>query len=135
MSRPSVAEIRHWEAVVHDTTVVELARSRVRRAVPARRGGRRGGSHEKGTTSTGNLHAAEAAASMGQPSARPRAATSARRSPQSPCASHLVTAAGEGVGGVGRAVVGLLRQRDLPVRALVHHQDERADALGGSAWR
>jgi hypothetical protein len=65
MSRPSVAEIRHWEAVVHDTAVVELARSRVRRAVPARRGGRRGGSHEKGTTSTGNLHAAEAAASMG----------------------------------------------------------------------
>jgi uncharacterized protein YbjT (DUF2867 family) len=41
----------------------------------------------------------------------------------------LVTGAGGGVGGVGRAVVRLLRQRDLPVRAFVHHQDERAEAL------
>lgn len=41
----------------------------------------------------------------------------------------LVTGAGGGVGGIGRGVVSLLRQRDLPVRALVHRQDERADAL------
>jgi NAD(P)H dehydrogenase (quinone) len=41
----------------------------------------------------------------------------------------LVTGAAGRVGGVGRAVVELLRRRGLPVRALVHHQDERADAL------
>lgn len=41
----------------------------------------------------------------------------------------LVTGAGGGIGGVGRTVVGVLRQRDLPVRALVHHDDHRADAL------
>jgi uncharacterized protein YbjT (DUF2867 family) len=41
----------------------------------------------------------------------------------------LVTGAAGGVGGVGRAVVSLLRQRDLPVRAFVHHEDERAEAL------
>ncbi|HEX6471045.1 MAG TPA: hypothetical protein VF069_18240, partial [Streptosporangiaceae bacterium] len=41
----------------------------------------------------------------------------------------LVTGAGGGVGGIGPGVVSLLRQRDLPVRALVHRQDERADAL------
>ena len=41
----------------------------------------------------------------------------------------LVTGAGGGVGGVGRGVVSLLRARDLPVRAFVHHQDERAEAL------
>jgi uncharacterized protein YbjT (DUF2867 family) len=41
----------------------------------------------------------------------------------------LVTGAGGGVGGVGRAVVSLLRQRDLPVRAFVHREDERAEAL------
>jgi uncharacterized protein YbjT (DUF2867 family) len=38
----------------------------------------------------------------------------------------LVTGAGGGIGGVGRTVVELLRERDLPVRALVHHDDERA---------
>jgi len=44
--------------------------------------------------------------------------------------SHiLVTGAGGGVGGVGRSVVSLLREHDLPVRAFVHHDDERADAL------
>jgi uncharacterized protein YbjT (DUF2867 family) len=44
-------------------------------------------------------------------------------------ASVLVTGAGGGVGGVGRTVVELLRERELPVRALMHHDDERADAL------
>ncbi|WP_433378135.1 NAD(P)H-binding protein [Streptosporangium sp. CA-115845] len=41
----------------------------------------------------------------------------------------LVTGAGGGVGSVGRTVVGLLRARGLPVRAMAHHDDERADAL------
>jgi uncharacterized protein YbjT (DUF2867 family) len=38
----------------------------------------------------------------------------------------LVTGAG---GGVGRTVVQLLREREEPVRALVHREDERAEAL------
>jgi uncharacterized protein YbjT (DUF2867 family) len=41
----------------------------------------------------------------------------------------LVTGAAGRVGGVGGAVVEMLRQRDLPVRALVRRDDERADAL------
>src|SRR5262245_53497847 len=41
----------------------------------------------------------------------------------------LVTGAAGRVGGVGRQVVDLLRGRDLPVRALVHREDERAQAL------
>ena len=41
----------------------------------------------------------------------------------------LVTGAGGGIGGVGRAVVELLQERDLPVRAMVHREDERAQAL------
>ena len=41
----------------------------------------------------------------------------------------LVTGAGGRMGGVGHAVVEILRQRDLPVRALVRSEDERADAL------
>jgi uncharacterized protein YbjT (DUF2867 family) len=41
----------------------------------------------------------------------------------------LVTGAGGGVGGVGGKVVALLRQRDLTVRAMAHHDDDRADAL------
>jgi uncharacterized protein YbjT (DUF2867 family) len=43
----------------------------------------------------------------------------------------LVTGAGGSAGGVGlgNKVVALLRQRDLAVRAMVHHDDERADAL------
>ncbi|GAA2103248.1 NAD(P)H-binding protein [Actinomadura alba] len=41
----------------------------------------------------------------------------------------LVTGAGGGVGGVGRTVVKLLRERGLAVRAVVHHDDDRADAL------
>jgi NAD(P)H dehydrogenase (quinone) len=43
--------------------------------------------------------------------------------------SILVTGAAGNVGGVGRTVVELLRQRNLPVRALVHCEDERANAL------
>ncbi|MEV8516031.1 NAD(P)H-binding protein [Dactylosporangium sp. NPDC051484] len=41
----------------------------------------------------------------------------------------LVTGAGGGVGGVGRQVVAMLRRRGVAVRAMVHHDDERADAL------
>src|SRR3954470_7437091 len=41
----------------------------------------------------------------------------------------LVTGAAGSLGGVGRTVVELLRQRNLPVRALVRREDERADAL------
>jgi uncharacterized protein YbjT (DUF2867 family) len=41
----------------------------------------------------------------------------------------LVTGAAGRVGGVGRAVVERLRIRGLPVRALVHREDERAAAL------
>ena len=41
----------------------------------------------------------------------------------------LVTGAGGGVGGVGGKVVQLLRQRGRAVRAMAHHDDDRADAL------
>jgi uncharacterized protein YbjT (DUF2867 family) len=41
----------------------------------------------------------------------------------------LVSGAGGRIGGVGRMVVELLRERGLPVRAMVHHEDERAQAL------
>jgi uncharacterized protein YbjT (DUF2867 family) len=41
----------------------------------------------------------------------------------------LVTGAGGGIGGVGRQVAALLRERGLPVRAMAHRQDRRADAL------
>src|SRR5262244_1538779 len=41
----------------------------------------------------------------------------------------LVTGAAGRVGAVGRTVVTMLRERDLPVRALVRRDDERADAL------
>jgi uncharacterized protein YbjT (DUF2867 family) len=41
----------------------------------------------------------------------------------------LVTGAAGRVGGVGRMIVESLRRRDLPVRALVRREDERADAL------
>jgi uncharacterized protein YbjT (DUF2867 family) len=44
-------------------------------------------------------------------------------------AEILVTGAGGGIGGVGHTVVELLRQRGLPVRAMVHREDERAQAL------
>ncbi|MFJ2033867.1 NmrA family NAD(P)-binding protein [Streptosporangium sp. NPDC087985] len=41
----------------------------------------------------------------------------------------LVTGAAGSVGAVGRTVVEILRQRDLPVRALVRREDDRAAAL------
>jgi uncharacterized protein YbjT (DUF2867 family) len=41
----------------------------------------------------------------------------------------LVTGAGGAIGGVGGKVVAVLRQRGQAVRAMVHHDDERADAL------
>jgi len=41
----------------------------------------------------------------------------------------LVTGAGGGVGGVGGTVVRLLREQGRPVRAMVHHDDERAAPL------
>ena len=41
----------------------------------------------------------------------------------------LVTGAAGNVGSVGRVVVKLLRERDLPVRALVHRLDEGSQVL------
>ncbi len=41
----------------------------------------------------------------------------------------LVTGAAGRVGGVGRSIVEILRQRNLPVRAFVHRVDERSEAL------
>jgi uncharacterized protein YbjT (DUF2867 family) len=41
----------------------------------------------------------------------------------------LVTGAGGGTGGVGGKVVALLRQRGLAVRAMAHHDDDRAAPL------
>ena len=41
----------------------------------------------------------------------------------------LVTGAAGRVGGVGRTIVELLRRRGLPVRAMVHREDDRAKAL------
>ncbi|WP_433356398.1 NAD(P)H-binding protein [Microtetraspora malaysiensis] len=41
----------------------------------------------------------------------------------------LVTGAGGGVGGVGRTVVELLLRRGMAVRAMAHHDDDRAEAL------
>src|SRR5258708_35165949 len=41
----------------------------------------------------------------------------------------LVTGAGGGIGGVGSKVVALLRERGRAVRAMAHHDDDRADAL------
>jgi NAD(P)H dehydrogenase (quinone) len=35
-------------------------------------------------------------------------------------------------GGVGSAIVDILRRRDLPVRVLVRHEDQRMDALRAS---
>src|SRR5262245_7745336 len=42
---------------------------------------------------------------------------------------YLVTGAGGGVGGVSRTVVKLLVESGDPVRAMVHHDDARADEL------
>ena len=41
----------------------------------------------------------------------------------------LVTGVPGHVGGVGSAIVEMLRRRDVPVRALVLHEDQRTDAL------
>jgi NAD(P)H dehydrogenase (quinone) len=41
----------------------------------------------------------------------------------------LVTGAAGSVGSIGRSIVKLLRERDLPVRALVHRLDERSQVL------
>jgi NAD(P)H dehydrogenase (quinone) len=41
----------------------------------------------------------------------------------------LVTGAAGRLGTVGRTVVEILRRRNLPLRALVRREDERADAL------
>jgi len=41
----------------------------------------------------------------------------------------LVTGAGGGVGGVGASVVRMLRDSGIPVRAMVHRDDARADGL------
>ena len=41
----------------------------------------------------------------------------------------LVASAAGRLGGVGRDVVDILRQRDLPVRALVRSKDDRAESL------
>jgi uncharacterized protein YbjT (DUF2867 family) len=41
----------------------------------------------------------------------------------------LVTGAGGGVGGIGTAVVSMLRHNGLAVRAMVHREDHRAEAL------
>lgn len=41
----------------------------------------------------------------------------------------LVTGAGGGSAGVGRRVVGQLSAQRMPVRALVHHDDDRVEAL------
>jgi NAD(P)H dehydrogenase (quinone) len=65
---------------------------------------------------------------VGEPSIRPRwlVLESPHMSIDEPI---LVTGAAGRVGSVGRDVVEFLRRRDLPVRALVRRQDERADAL------
>ncbi|MBX3187463.1 MAG: NAD(P)H-binding protein [Labilithrix sp.] len=46
-----------------------------------------------------------------------------------PSSPILVTGASGRVGGVGRSIVELLRQRGASVRAFVHHDDERAERL------
>src|SRR6476661_8012449 len=44
----------------------------------------------------------------------------------------LVTGAAGKVGAVGRTIVEILRQRHLPVRALVRRRDERSEALSAT---
>jgi len=46
-------------------------------------------------------------------------------------ASYLITGAGGGVAGISPQVVARLRSRGETVRAMVHHDDARADALRG----
>ncbi|MGW5648033.1 NAD(P)H-binding protein [Saccharopolyspora sp. NPDC003752] len=43
--------------------------------------------------------------------------------------SYLITGAGGGVGGISRLVVEHLLAHQLAVRAMVHHDDTRAEAL------
>src|SRR5215475_9365524 len=43
--------------------------------------------------------------------------------------SILVTGAAGQLGAVGRTVTGLLLERGFPVRAMVHREDDRAEAL------
>jgi nucleoside-diphosphate-sugar epimerase len=47
----------------------------------------------------------------------------------SSCNRVLVTGVPGRVGGVGSAIVDILRRRDLPVRALVLREDQHTDAL------
>ncbi|QHC23507.1 NAD(P)H-binding protein [Streptomyces sp. GS7] len=51
------------------------------------------------------------------------------RTPEARVLPILVTGAAGSVGAVGRSVVERLRQRGLPVRAMVRRDDERAEAL------
>jgi NAD(P)H dehydrogenase (quinone) len=51
------------------------------------------------------------------------------RPPEGSLLPILVTGAAGRVGAVGRTVVEILRQRDLPVRAMVRRDDERTEAL------
>jgi NAD(P)H dehydrogenase (quinone) len=44
-------------------------------------------------------------------------------------APNLVAGAAGRLGGVGRDVVDIVRQRDLPVRTLVLSEDDRAESL------
>src|SRR4030088_1758750 len=55
--------------------------------------------------------------------------TSPREMPMSDEEPILVTGAAGSVGAVGRTVVEALRRRNLPVRALVRREDNRAEAL------
>ena len=48
---------------------------------------------------------------------------------------RLVTGAAGQVGGIGGAVVGLLLERQVPVRAFLRRDDERADALRRAGGR
>ena len=63
------------------------------------------------------------------PRGRPKAEDPQKSHKVSVDAPILITGAAAGVGGVGAAIVEKLRQQDLPVRALVHREDERAEAL------
>ncbi|MFF5140590.1 NAD(P)H-binding protein [Streptomyces sp. NPDC013157] len=49
--------------------------------------------------------------------------------PQASVLPILVTGAAGSIGAVGRSVAESLRQRGLPVRAMVHREDERAETL------
>ncbi len=63
------------------------------------------------------------------PNRRSKAGDPQQSQPDPVDAPILITGAAGGVGGVGAAIVEKLRQQNLPVRALVHREDERAEAL------